>query len=99
MCAVSPADPGAAFAEREGSYVNFANRLQSVPWAIRPPAGVRVELGVYWELLKMPGLANARRVLDEVAREVPFFAPAADEVGPLGIDLKARAPAEAATAG
>jgi NADH-quinone oxidoreductase subunit G len=91
--------PGAAFAEREGSYVNFADRLQSVPWAIRPPAGVRVELGVYWELLKMPGLANARRVLDEVAGEIPFFAPAAGEVGPLGVDLKAKAPVEAATAG
>ena len=35
--------PGAAFAEREGSYVNRADRLQSVPWAIRPPLGVRTE--------------------------------------------------------
>jgi NADH-quinone oxidoreductase subunit G len=90
---------GAAFAEREGSYVNFAHRLQSVLWAIRPPAGVRVELGVYWELLGMPGLARARRVLDEIAREIPFFAAAAGEVGPLGVDLQAKAPAEAVTAG
>ena len=35
--------PGAAFAEREGSYVNRADRLQTALWAIRPPAGVRVE--------------------------------------------------------
>ena len=35
--------PGAAFAEREGSYVNHADRLQTLAWAIRPPAGVRVE--------------------------------------------------------
>ena len=43
--------PGAAFAEREGSYVNHADRLQSVAWAIRPPAGVRVEgqfIGSCW---------------------------------------------------
>ncbi len=92
--------PGAAFAERDGSYVNHADRLQSVAWAIRPPAGVRVEAGVYGELLAMPGLVKARRVLDEVAREIAFFSPAADPVGPLGMDLKARVmAAEAAITG
>lgn len=85
--------PGTAFPEREGSYVNHADRLQSVPWAIRPPAGVRVEAGVYWELLKMPRLVQARGVLDEVAREIAYFAAAAEPVGPQGIDLKAAAPA------
>ncbi|MEX0978079.1 MAG: 2Fe-2S iron-sulfur cluster-binding protein [Pirellulales bacterium] len=91
--------PGAAFAEREGSYVNHADRLQSVRWAIRPPAGVRVEAGVFWELLGMPGLVKARRVLDEVAAQIPFFAAAAEPVGPLGIDLKVKALAEAAASG
>ncbi len=51
--------PGAAFAEREGCYVNHADRLQFAQWAIRPPAGVRVEGGVYWQLLKEPGLYKA----------------------------------------
>ncbi|MEX0678519.1 MAG: molybdopterin-dependent oxidoreductase [Pirellulales bacterium] len=91
--------PGAAFAEREGSYVNHADRLQSVPWAIRPPSGVRVEAGVFWELLGMPGLVKARRVLDEVASQIAFFAAAAETIGPLGILLKASAPAAAATTG
>ncbi len=91
--------PGAAFPEREGSYVNHADRLQSVAWAIRPPAGVRVEAGVYWELLSMPGLVKARRVLDEVAREIPFFSAALDPVGPLGVDLTSPVLAEAATRG
>ncbi len=59
--------PGAAFAEREGSYVNDADRLQSVAWAIRPPAGVRVEGSVYWELAGSTGLVKPRRVLDEMA--------------------------------
>jgi NADH-quinone oxidoreductase subunit G len=85
--------PGTTFAEREGSYVNHADRLQSVQWAIRPPAGVRVEAGVFWELLGMPRLVNARSVLDEVAGEITFFAAAAGPVGPMGIDLKAQAPA------
>ena len=88
--------PAAAFAEREGSYVNHADRLQSVAWAIRPPAGVRTELGVYWELLTMPGLPKARRVLDEVAAQIAFFSPAIDPVGPLGMDLQARPRVEAA---
>jgi len=81
--------PGAAFAEREGSYVNYADRLQSVPWAIRPPAGARVESSVYWELLGGSGLYKSRRVLDEIAQNIAYFAAAAEPVGPLGVDLKA----------
>ncbi len=91
--------PGAAFAEREGSYVNHADRLQGVVWAIRPPAGVRVEAGVYWQLLAMPGLVKARRVLDEIAKEITFFSAAIDPLGPLGAVLKSRVLAEAATTG
>ena len=91
--------PGAAFPEREGSYVNHADRLQSVAWAIRPPAGVRVEAGVYGELLSMPGLVKVRRVLDEVAREIPFFYAALDPVGPLGVELTSPVLAETATRG
>ena len=52
--------PGAAFAERAGSYVNFADRLQSFTWAIRPPAGVRVEGQLYWELLGHARLVQCR---------------------------------------
>ena len=65
--------PGAAYAERDGSYVNRADRLQSVRWAIRPPAGVRPEGSVYWELLGRKGLYNSRAVLEEVAREILYF--------------------------
>jgi NADH-quinone oxidoreductase subunit G len=80
--------PGAAFAEREGSYVNQAGRLQSFTWAIRPPAGVRSEGSLLWQLLGRPGLYSARRVLDEIAREVPAFAPAAAAVGEHGVLLE-----------
>ncbi len=91
--------PGAAFAERAGSYVNHVDRLQSVDWAIRPPAGVRVEGGVYWQLLQGQRMFKARGVLEEVAREIPFFAAAANEVGPLGVDLKAGSAVEKAVTG
>ena len=80
--------PGAAFPEREGSYVNFADRLQSARWAIRPPEGVWNEGSVYWRLLNMVGLYNARKVLNEVAATIPYFHVAGKEVADVGVDLK-----------
>ena len=86
--------PGAAFAEREGSYVNLADRLQTARWAVRPPAGVRVEAGLYWELLGENGMFNARRVLSEIATEIIYFSAATDDVPEVGVDLKVNLLAE-----
>ena len=80
--------PGAGFAERTGSYVNFAHRLQSFTWAIRPPAGVWVEGHLYWSMLGMRGLYNPRKVLDEIATEIVYFNAAGGEIPPVGIDLR-----------
>jgi len=80
--------PGAAFAEREGSSVNHADRLQSFGWAVRPPAGVLAEGQLYWRLLRRPGLYAARRVLDEVAHEILYFRAAAGSIPDSGVDLK-----------
>jgi NADH-quinone oxidoreductase subunit G len=79
--------PGATFPERDGSYVNFAERLQSNAWAIRPPSGAWVDGYLYWRLLNMPGLFNARKVLSEIASQIPYFAMAGGEVHELGVDL------------
>lgn len=78
----------AAFAEREGSYVNRSHRLQSVSRAIRPPSGNRPLALVVWELLGRQGLFDARAVLSEVAAEITYFSAAAGEVPPVGIDLR-----------
>jgi NADH-quinone oxidoreductase subunit G len=80
--------PGAAFAERAGSLVNYADRLQSFTWAVRPPVGAWVEGHVYWQMLGRPGLYNPRAVLNEVAREILFFATAAEPISAVGVDLK-----------
>jgi NADH-quinone oxidoreductase subunit G len=80
--------PGGSFAERDGSYVNHADRLQRARWAVRPPAGAWVEGALYWRLLQRPGMFNSRKVLDEIAAEIPYFAVAADEVPETGVDLK-----------
>ena len=80
--------PAAAFAERDGSYVNRNDHLQSTPWAIRPPQGVRTEASLLWELLGMEGLYNSRTVLDEVAQTISYFSVAANQIPETGIDLK-----------
>ncbi|MEX0586415.1 MAG: molybdopterin-dependent oxidoreductase [Pirellulales bacterium] len=83
--------PGAAFAEREGSYVNHAGILQSFKWAIRPPAGVWTEGQLLWRLLGRPGMYNARAVMEEIAAEIPYFAAAAEPVPPTGVALQSAA--------
>ncbi len=80
--------PAAAFAERDGSYVNRHDRLQTVGWAIRPPWGVRPEGELYWELSALRGLYNSRSVLDEVARAIPYFSAATGPIPDVGLDLK-----------
>lgn len=80
--------PGAAFAERDGSYVNRRDHLQSVRAAIRPPSGMRTEGSLLWELLAMRGLYNARTVLSEVAAEIAYFQVAGGTIPATGIQLK-----------
>ncbi len=79
--------PGAAFAEREGSYVNFAGRLQTARWAIRPPQGVRTEASTYWQLAGRPGLVQPSRVLADLAAVCGYFAPVLGGVPETGLDL------------
>jgi len=81
--------PGVAYPERGGSYVNYQDRLQTVDWAIRPPAGARVEGSVYWRLLEMPGLYRPAEVMKEVAAVIPYFAAAVEGVPADGINLLA----------
>jgi NADH-quinone oxidoreductase subunit G len=80
--------PGGTFAERSGSFVNYQERLQSFKWAIRPPAGVWVEGNLYWNLLGKRGLFNSRSVMSDVAADISYFAAAAKDVPPVGVDLK-----------
>ena len=79
--------PAATFAEREGSYVNVDGRLQSFAWAIRPPAGVKTEGQLFWQLNKKAGLYRAEAVLEEMTREIPYFSAAIYGVPETGVDL------------
>ena len=81
--------PAAAYAERDGSYVNRGDRLQSARWAIRPPMGVRTEGSLLWELSGRRGLYNFQAVLEEVAREILYFSAIVGPVPETGLDLRA----------
>ncbi|MEN6405988.1 MAG: 2Fe-2S iron-sulfur cluster-binding protein [Thermoguttaceae bacterium] len=89
--------PGAAFAERDGSYVNRFDRLQQVCWAIRPPLGVRPEGSVLWGLAGRSGLYNAEAVREELAREILYFSAAMGLVPDVGVDLRGNLLAEHGT--
>lgn len=80
--------PGGTFAEREGSYVNYQDRLQSFRWAIRSPAGVKVEGQLFWQLAGRSGLFQAKQILGDVSREILFFSAAMGEIPAVGVDLK-----------
>jgi NADH-quinone oxidoreductase subunit G len=90
--------PAAAFAEREGSYMNRSDRLQTSNVAVRPPWGVRAEGGLLWQMLGRKGLYNSRAVLDDLSREVLYFAPAAGPLPEIGLDMKINKLAAALTA-
>jgi NADH-quinone oxidoreductase subunit G len=79
--------PGGAFPEREGSYVNAQERLQMTGRAIRPPWGIRVEGGLYWEILGRPGMYQARTALDDVASAIAYFRPAYAAVPESGLEM------------
>ena len=80
--------PGAAWAEKPGSYVNHAGVLQTTDRAVRPPGDARVEGRIFWELTGRQRLYHAGDVLAELAAEIPFFAPCAEgEVGEHGVML------------
>lgn len=80
--------PSAASVERGGSFVNFADRLQTFDWAIRAPAGVKVEGPLFWQLSGRTGLYRPAQVREELAREILYFAAATGDIPAVGVDLK-----------
>ena len=76
--------PAATFAEKDGCFVNHANLAQELHWAVRPVG--RPDGQVFLDLLERRGLIQASAVRQELAREVPFFAPlAAGKLGEFGV--------------
>jgi NADH-quinone oxidoreductase subunit G len=92
--------PARTAAEREGTYVNRAERLQRIQPALAAPEGTRPQVAILLDLLAALGkpqkLASARAVLDAMGQQDgPFKGFSWDAVGPLGVPLSRAQPAQA----
>jgi NADH-quinone oxidoreductase subunit G len=80
--------PAAAFAEKDGTFVNHAGLAQAIHWAIQPPKGCRTEGQVFLDLMQRRGLVHAPTLRMELAREIPYFAPLGQgDLEPHGVSL------------
>jgi NADH-quinone oxidoreductase subunit G len=84
--------PAAAFAEKDGTFVNHAGLAQSLKWVVQPTGEVRTEGQVFLDLMERRGLLKAVAVRAEMAAEIPAFAPwPRADLGEYGIRLESRA--------
>jgi NADH-quinone oxidoreductase subunit G len=80
--------PAAAFAEKEGTFVNHAGLAQAVRWGVTPSGECRTDGQVFLDLLERRGLLNAASLRKELAAEVAYFAPlSSSDLGEYGIQL------------
>ncbi len=81
--------PGAAFAEKEGTFVNHAGLAQAIHRAVTPTGECRVDGQTFMDLAGRRGLYHAATIRAELAGEVPYFAPlAGGDLEPYGINLQ-----------
>jgi anaerobic selenocysteine-containing dehydrogenase len=64
--------PGAAWAEKDGCWENYAGKIQAFSAAIRPVEGARREGDVYLSLLGRKGMYQAEQIRKEMGE--PFAA-------------------------
>jgi NADH-quinone oxidoreductase subunit G len=82
--------PGAAFAEKEGTFVNHSGLAQAIHWGVTPSGDVRTDGQVFLDLLQRPGLVHAASLRKELAGEIRAFAPLSKgDLGAYGIPLEA----------
>lgn len=86
--------PGGSFAERDGTFVNYAGLAQGIHRAISSPGMARSDGRTFWELAGRTGLFHADDVRKELGQTVGAFAPLAGEpIGELGLEVGAEATA------
>ncbi len=79
--------PGVSFAEKDGTFVNHAGLAQAISWGVAPPEDARADGQIFLDLLERPGLVHAPTLRAELAKEVPYFAPLAQDPGEYGVSL------------
>jgi NADH-quinone oxidoreductase subunit G len=66
--------PACSFAEREGSFMNHAGKIQPFARAINPPEGAKRDNQYLYDIAGHAGLFSAQKVRELMAREIPEFA-------------------------
>jgi len=80
--------PAAAWAEKDGTFVNHAGLAQAIRRAVIPVGEFRTDGQVFLDLLERRGLMHAPTLRRELAEAIPYFAPlAASDPGERGIRL------------
>jgi len=79
--------PATTFAEKDGTWVNYAGLAQSVGRTVKPPMEVRAEGQIFFELAERRGLYTADAVRKEVAADLPVFSALKNDLGELGVRL------------
>ena len=86
--------PSAAWAEKDGTFVNHAGLAQAIHWGVTPTGEVRTDGQVFLDLQGRRGLVHAPTLRKEIAAEVPYFAAlAGGGLGEYGIQLNGERPA------
>jgi NADH-quinone oxidoreductase subunit G len=81
--------PAAAFAEKDGTFVNHAGLAQAIRWAVTPTGDCRTDGQAFLDLLERRGLVHAPSLRKELAAEAAYFAPlAVGELGEHGVYLE-----------
>ena len=87
--------PGAAWAEKDGTFVNHKGLAQAIHRGLRGPAEARPDGRILMELAERKGLFNAPTLRKEIGGAVPALAAlSVGELGELGVMLEAAAAAE-----
>ena len=91
--------PGAAFAEKDGTFINHKELAQAIVRAIRCPAEGYTDSRIFMELAGRSGMFNARLLRREIGERIPEFAPLGDgELGEYGVSLVASQASQEVTA-
>ena len=84
--------PGAAFIEKDGTFTNYAGRVQQIAVGLQPPGDARPEWQILRDLVNAFGgsltMESASEVMADVAREVQSFESVDMEaVGDVGLQI------------
>jgi NADH-quinone oxidoreductase subunit G len=80
--------PGGSFAEKDGVFVNFNLLAQNIKRAVNGPGEARPDGRILMDLLERRGLFHTPSLRQEIAQQVPYFAPLArGDLGEFGVFL------------